>query len=73
MSLSASDVKTLQDALSRAKLQVDAAHEAVSGGGGTASAAAIARLQKLAEGNSGCGCGNCGCACGSGERAAAQQ
>jgi hypothetical protein len=62
--LSPSELKSVQDAVTKAKLTLDAAHEAVTGGGGAASASAIARLQRLAEGNSGCGCGNCGCSCG---------
>jgi hypothetical protein len=72
--LGGGELKAIQDALTRAKLQVDAATEAVMGGGGMASAAAIARLQRLAEsGNCGCGCGNCGCACGEAERLSGAQ
>lgn len=61
--LSPADIRTLQDALGKAKLQLDSAHEAAHGSP-AAAAAALARLRQIADGNSGCGCGNCGCACG---------
>jgi hypothetical protein len=71
MALSATDLKTIQEAVGRAKLQIDTVHEAVNAGPGAA-AAAVSRLRQLADGNCGCGCGNCGCG-GGDERATVSQ